>query len=446
MFERREGPRPDLVIFGSGANEHYDTPDEVAIFEGAIRWIQRHYPETEFLFSMWGDSTSSPSDMQALALRYQIPFLDFGEAYDETRRWCNPLETVGHPEAWVHDLWFKTISQAFQCWDPIQPGQAQLQLPERVHPNTYGWEGDIATFSMPNPQWKGNVVTFSNSNPRLHDGTQMIIEDTAFNQWAWSTNFTPIATRVDGVHVIGRGTGFSERAIRNSTLAWGRLPLGDRHIVEVVKSPGMSIIAVDCKVCPNRRWIGVESPLWRQNSPPLKSVPFESLWGAPYGSNQVVVSPGTAVEIDGMATDVSVAFVDTRKGGSIRVFVDGVERFKEAANRPFVDAQAQEHYIENRKGIRGLPYGLHTVRVEAVERPVPLLGLFLYDARSNRAHERRLTGLAAPGETLVFSAPFQARPRVFCTAPLAVNNTSEIRADRVTFAGTGPGAYEIVGE
>ena len=118
----------------------------------------------------------------------------------------------------------------------------------------------------------------------------------------------------------------------------------------------------------------------------------------------------------------------------------------EAANRPFVDAQAQEHYIENRKGIRGLPEGLHTVRVEAVERPVPLLGLFLYDARSNRAHERRLTGLAAPGETLVFSAPFQARPLVLCTAPLAVNNTSEIRADRVTFAGTGPGAYEIVGE
>jgi hypothetical protein len=42
---RADGPGPDLVIFGSGANEKTDTPDEVAVFEGAIRWIQRHHPE-----------------------------------------------------------------------------------------------------------------------------------------------------------------------------------------------------------------------------------------------------------------------------------------------------------------------------------------------------------------------------------------------------------------
>ncbi|MCK5845220.1 MAG: hypothetical protein KAG97_10965, partial [Victivallales bacterium] len=92
IFSRPEGPRPDLVIFGSGANEKTDTPDEVAVFEGTIRWIQRHYPDTEFLccqFQNKGSYTSNPGDLQALSLRYQIPYLDYGKVGDDLTRWCN---------------------------------------------------------------------------------------------------------------------------------------------------------------------------------------------------------------------------------------------------------------------------------------------------------------------------------------------------------------------
>lgn len=46
VFARPEGPRPDLVIFGSGANEKVDGAAEIALFEGAIRWFHRHYPHT----------------------------------------------------------------------------------------------------------------------------------------------------------------------------------------------------------------------------------------------------------------------------------------------------------------------------------------------------------------------------------------------------------------
>ena len=59
LFSRPEGPRPDLVIFGSGANEPTDAADEVAVFEGTIRYIQRNYPGTEFIGCMY-QGVSSP--------------------------------------------------------------------------------------------------------------------------------------------------------------------------------------------------------------------------------------------------------------------------------------------------------------------------------------------------------------------------------------------------
>ena len=135
LFSRPEGPGPDLVIFGSGANEKTDTPDEIAVFEGMIRWIQQHYPNTEFLFCQFqnfGGYTSNPGDLQALSLRYQIPYMDFGKSGDDIVRWCNRYALVpldGHPQAAAHYLWFKQLEKAFECWDPIVPGQAQLQLP-----------------------------------------------------------------------------------------------------------------------------------------------------------------------------------------------------------------------------------------------------------------------------------------------------------------------------
>ncbi len=53
LFDRGRGAAPDLVIFGSGANEKIDTNEEnVAAYEGAIRWFQRHFPNVEFIFCM----------------------------------------------------------------------------------------------------------------------------------------------------------------------------------------------------------------------------------------------------------------------------------------------------------------------------------------------------------------------------------------------------------
>ena len=434
LFARPGGPRPDLVLFGSGANEKVDTPDEVAVFEGAIRWIQRHYPDTEFLFSMFqnrGSYTSNIGDLQALSLRYQIPMLDCGQVLDEVTRWCNRYTLVpadGHPQAAAHYLWFKQLEKAFECWDPILPGQAQLQLPERVHANTYGWEGDMVTFTTP--------------HPRINNNTRLILEDTAVNLWA-TVKTNTVEVWVDGVkQTAHRGSSFSGRDPRNSSFAYGRLSFGDRHIVETTgASP--CIVAADCKVCPDRTWVGVESTLWRTAG--LNATPFNSQWGAPYGGQQILLPPGRKLELDVVATDVSVAYADAPTGGVLVVTVDGQERLRPSANQPYVDIATNRLFLENRKGILNLGYGIHTVRLEAVGAPVTVLGLFSYDARANRSHERRLSGWASAGQVLTFSAPFKTRPIVMCQGALMVKPEA-IFADRVTFAGTGAGLYEIIGE
>ena len=74
-----------------------------------------------------------------------------------------------------------------------------------------------------------------------------------------------------------------------------------------------------------------------------------------------------------------------------------------------------------------------------------VLGLFTYDARPHRDSERRLTGLASPGETLTLTPTFRARPVVIAHPPLSVR-PGEIARDRVIFSGDGPGTYEVIGE
>lgn len=81
----------------------------------------------------------------------------------------------------------------------------------------------------------------------------------------------------------------------------------------------------------------------------------------------------------------------------------------------------------------------------ALDSPVKVLGVFTYDSRSNRKFERRLAGIAAPGETIEFTLPFKTRPLVICTGGLKVE-TEDVAIDKVTFSGTGDGTYEIVGE
>jgi hypothetical protein len=216
--------------------------------------------------------------------------------------------------------------------------------------------------------------------------------------------------------------------------------LGDRHIVEVAGHDAR-LAAVDAKTALERQWTGVDSPRWRLGA--LKSEAFASEWGAPFGARQLVIPAGQAVEIELAGTNFSVAYVDREQGGTLLVEVDGEQRLETRTNVPFVAASGESIYLENRRGLRGLAFGIHSLRIAAAERDVALLGVFSYDTRANRRHERVLRGTAYPGEMLKFSAPFKARPIVLATGGLQLKAST---LSEVEFAGEGPGGYEIVGE
>lgn len=432
LFNRPQGPGPDLVIFGSGANEKTDTPDEVAVFEGMIRWIQRHNPNTEFLFCQfqnYGAYTPNPGDMMALALRYQIPYLDYGKIGDDVIRWCNKLTMVpadGHPQAAAHYLWFKQVEKAFECWDPVMPGIAQLQLPERTHKNTYGWEGEMISFGEKNPRIKGN---------------KFIFEDTAVNCWGKVDEKTNPEAFIDGVKAtFAKPRNLPKRDIRNSFFRCGAYTLGDRHILEVT---GDSVLTeVDAKICPDRRYFPVDNKLWKNSLPVAE---FKSEWGAPYGTKQLTLKAGESIEIDAVCTDISVAYVDVSEGGDLSVSVDGLEKLVQPTNVPFTDVEKKTHFLENRKGILKLGFGLHKIKISAAKAPVSVLGLYTYDSRPNRSMERRLSGFAYAGETVTFSLPFKTRPFVTCGKNIAVK-TDDVSSDKVTFSGEGNGYFEVTGE
>jgi hypothetical protein len=432
LFSRPQGPGPDLIIFGSGANEKTDTPDEVAVFEGTIRWIQQHYPYTEFLFCPFqqrGGYTPNNGDLQALALGYQIPFIDFGKISDDLGRWCNPYAPDpiidGHPQAAFHYIWFKQLEKAFECWDPIEPGQAQLQLPQRVHQNSYGWEGQIVSYD-------------SNSN-RINN-CKFIFDDTAINCWG-NSDANQISVYVDGEFIASRRP-FSKTDVRNSLFAYGRCRLGDRQVLEI-RGENAKLNCVDAKVCPNRIFFGIANKLWKTND--AKIALFDSKWGSPYGATYLSLEPNKAIEIETVCTDVSVAYVDTPNGGLMRVFVDDIEKLAQMTNISFIDIDKNNHFMENRKGILGMNYGLHKIRIEAIDRPVSILGIFTYDSRSNRDFERRITGYAYPNDTVEFTLPFKARPIVICSGGLKISD-SDIKSDRIRFSGDGFGIYEVIGE
>jgi len=396
-----------------------------------IRWLQSHYPGTEFLFCVFqnaGGYTPNADDLRALALRYQIPLLDYGKLSDDLTRWCNRYALVpsdGHPQAAGHYLWFKVLERAFECWDPVLPGVAQAHLPERLHANTYGWEGEM--------------VTLAEGDPRLH-GNLVIFEDTALNCWGSVTDDTPVPW-VDGVKQASRRSQ-PRRDLRNSLFRYGDSRLGDRHILEL-QGPGATLTAVDMKVCPNRRFLPVDSPAWQPKAAAIQE--FASEWGAPSGHRGVDLAPGETLSVEAVGTDFSMAYVDRPEGGRLTVEREGVVVLSAATNVPYMDRAGAAHYLEDRQGIRGLAYGLHRLVVRAEGGPVMLLGLFAYDARANPSNERVLRGLAWPGETVTFTAPFKARPVVYCTGGLAVTPEG-VRAAAVSFSGDGVGFYEIVGE
>jgi hypothetical protein len=430
LFTRPEGTAPDLIIYGSGANEKTDTPDEVAVFEGAIRWIQRHYPNAEFLFCQFqnfGGYTSNPGDLQALSLVYQIPFLDYGVVGDEIVRWCNRYALVpadGHPQAAGHYLWFKQLEKAFECWDPIVPGQTQLCLPERLHKNSYGWEGEMVKFDTSGSRIKVN---------------RFIFEDNAINCWGKVDKEPPVAY-VDGLKLESRRSSAS-RDIRNSLFRYGRCSLGDRHILEITGENAM-LSFVDAKICPDRFFYPIDNPNWKISGPVFEE--FNSEWGAPYGTKVVTLEPGRSVEIEVACTDISVAYADMPNGGTFEVFVDSKLKLSQAADVGFIDTDSKVNYLENRKGILNLGYGLHKIRIEAKGAAIKIFGIFTYDSRSNHNAERRFFGLARGGEMIEFSLPFRSRPLVICTGGLTVRS-EDIDETKVIFSGTS-GSYQIIGE
>ncbi len=432
LFDRPQGPGPDLVLFGSGANRKTDQPDEGAVFEATIRWIQARYPECEFLCCMWQrDRSYTPNSghMMEIALAYGIPFIDLGDRMDQLANYSNRYALCpsdGHPQAPGHYIWFRTVEQAFEVADPIRTGFAQQHLPRRLNPYAYGWEGEINTYAADSPRINGNM---------------MILDDVHVTCWATPIEGDPMKALIDGDEKRSpRPSG--GRDLRNASFAVGRLSLGDRHVLEL-GAPGSEIVVADCRVCPNRRFFPADHALWQPAD--LVVDPFASEWGGPYGDKQVKLAAGGSMEIDVVCTDVSVAYVDSPDGGTLSVTVDGQERLNIDTSVAFTDGAGGERYMENRKGMLGLGYGTHHVRIEVTEGTATVLGLFTYDSRSNRDRERRLTGIAAPGETLTFTPPFGAPPVVICEGGLTCA-TGDVTPSQATFGGTAPGNYQAIGE
>lgn len=432
LFTRPQGPGPDLILFGSGANIKTDEPEEGAIFEAAIRWVQQRYPDCEFLFCQWQNGrsyTPNTGHLMELALNYRIPFLDLGDRIDQLFGYANryALSTDGgHPEAAAHYVWFKTLEQAFEVADPIAAGAPQVRLPRRLYPTSYNWEGEIRTHDRQSPRLKGNML---------------VLDDAQVTTWVTVPAEDKPESFVDGEKKrLTRGS--ATRDGRSCAFTVGKLSLGDRHVLEMV-SPAARINVADCRVCPGRMFYPVDHKLWNLGGKPVSD--FASEWGAPYGNKQVVLPTGSAIEIEAVGTDLSLAWVDAAQGGSFKVTIDDRDLGVVATNVPFKDQAGKEYFLENRKGFRNLGYGLHKVRVEVTAGQVALLGLFTYDARSNRDSERSVTGLAVPGDVVALTPPFRVRPVVICSGDLTCR-PQDITPTQVKFIGTGAGSYQIIGE
>ena len=440
LFSRPEGPRPDLVIYGSGANEKTDTPDEAAVFEGAIRYIQRNYPGVEFLGCIYqsrGGYTPNGNDMQAIGMRYGIPFVDFGIVNDRLTRLINPYAVGngdGHPQAAIHYIWFKQLEKAFECAGPVVAGFPQTRLPERMMPGSLNWEGEMKLYKA--------------GDKRFFRPGAFILDDSAFNCWAAFTKPPTAKEKNDPkykapqgfVYVDGEKKGVARRAspwidVRNSFFRHGRLSFGDRHVVELASA--YKFAGVDAKQTISRRFTGVETNLFTGKK---KVRSYESGTGFPYGRFVIDLAPGESCQVSAVGTAFAPVWVDTPKGGTLQVDVDGQKAFETAANQPFVMQNGEKIFMENRKGIRGLPYGVHTVTFKALKAPVTVMGLYSYDLRSNRSGERIVRNFAADG-VYEFEPAFKAVPLVRCAPGLTLRSVTRERAE---FAGSGD--FEAIGE
>jgi hypothetical protein len=255
LFNRPDGILPDLVIFGSGANEKTDTPNEGALFEAAIRIFQRMNKDVEFLFCQFqnrGGYTPNPHDLAALSLRYQIPFINFGRHFADLLPYANAFALVppdGHPQASGHYLWFKQMEKAFMTAVPLA-GINQNVLPSLTHINTHNWEGEGYFYKSVNPK-------------------HFIIDDSAFNCWAEGkiaidpktkkNIYFPVYINGKAHRRIYRPCGFS---LRNSFYRYGYFPQGGRYIVEMNDNCPYNFTKVFAKVPLNRKYIAADSKQW----------------------------------------------------------------------------------------------------------------------------------------------------------------------------------------
>ena len=428
LFSRPEGPRPDLVIFGSGANEDTDTPDECAVYEGTIRYIQRNYPGTEFLCCMYQafSPRSGFTNMRILAMRYGFPCIDFGRINDRITRniKTNAIgNNDGHPQAGIHYLWFKQLEQAFECADNVVCGFPQQQLPERVMPTTCNWEGELKLYK--------------DNDPRIFTQQAFIIDDSAFNCWA--VHVKKGIKKNGNAYVNGVQLASNRRPIqynlRNSFFRHGRLSVGDRHVIEVDKN--FKLVAVDCKRLLNRSYCGVESGAF---SGIEKFEAWKSQTGYPYGRYISTLPAGKSCKLTVVGNAFSVVWADAEKAGEITVEIDGKKAFTVPTDKPYTFIDKKQLYMENRKGIIGLPYGVHEITIKAEKAPVKLMGVYSYDLRSNRSSERIVRGLSNGGEYL-FEPQFKAAPVIRCYGDLKL-----IKATSEKAVFSGKGSFDAIGE
>jgi len=385
FFRKGKTPSPDLIIFGHGHNEHIDRPDEIAAYEGAIRWFQRHYPGVEFAICMWirnkGEENSIFEPMKQLAEHYGIPFIDVAQMIIDLKNSCNYYAIAtdgGHPQAAAHYLWFKQLEQLFEIPGNPQNGIPQKQFPSRFNKYSYGWEG--------------NIMQYDNKSPRIKDGRMMIIDDCTLNVWATHNS------KEDNMKVLidnnkyddkdgqyaGHGRNMSQRYPRNSSFVYGRLTTGNRHIFELIGDEPVIHFA-DNKVCLGRSFISPSSEKWSSN---INIEDFHSEWGAPYGDKLFRIPAGKQVQLDITASAISIAYLDSENGGKLEVLVDGEKKLVQDTNIPFIDSKGEKHFIENRRVISGIKYGKHQVEIKSTNAEVAILGVYEYDMRSDNIEHR----------------------------------------------------------
>lgn len=430
LFSRPEGPVPDLVIFGSGANEKIDREDEIAVFEGAIRWFQTHFPQVEFLVAIHNREesyTSASRYMEELGLIYQFPVMNLGRSMHALSRYV-PVESLtpkdGHPQAAYQFLWARELHKAFWASDPVLPGIAQQHLPMPAHPLAFAWQGEMETYLA--------------DSPRIYQKSAIIADEQVINLWSSTTDKNAKVWINGKERATSRRRSMTARDERNSSFATGQLPFGDRNIIEVTGSEAI-LVAADCKIPQARQVFTAGDAGWLNRPRPAED--YISAWGHPYGKQQVVLQAGESMEIRVAGDAFAVAYMDEPSGGTLSVEIDGTIQKEITANEPFKLQSGESVYLENRKGIPSLSFGIHKVKITAKTAPVRFLSLYAYQHQPP-APARVLTGFASPGQKIRVSPAPRALPIVHTSGGLNVDFAAST-PEEIHFSGSSAGSFRV---